>query len=57
MSATDSHGIAIPILWFDTFTELYVCAKCGFLEFYIQHKSDLKKITEKLKKVKVKEII
>lgn len=54
-SKSESHGIRIPLSWTEAFTELYVCAKCGFLEFYVQHESDLEKIKENLKKVKVKE--
>ncbi len=54
LSHTDTHGTRIPLGLTIVFTELYVCGKCGFFETYVQHQSDLKKISEKYKKVKVK---
>jgi predicted nucleic-acid-binding Zn-ribbon protein len=47
------HGIAVPLSMFSvTLTELYVCANCGYLEFYVQHKEDLAQIPNKFRKVK-----
>ena len=34
-----------------TFLELYVCAKCGYLEFYVQAEEKLRQIPENFKKV------
>ncbi len=33
------------------FLELYVCARCGYLEFYVQSEEKLKQIPETFKKV------
>ncbi len=47
------HGITVPIHAFAVHpTHLYVCADCGFLEFYAQTGHDLSKVKEKFKKVK-----
>lgn len=50
-SADDTHGVRVPIPWRDVDTNLYVCAECGYLEFYVQHETDFEKIRQKLKKV------
>lgn len=55
LSTTETHGVQIRTTWTDiVFTELYICADCGFLEFYVQHKTDLENVRKKFKKVKVK---
>ncbi len=47
------HGIVMPLsLLKNIFTRLYACAKCGYLEFYIQNKQDIEKISSKFQKVK-----
>lgn len=51
ISIQDTHGIHIPMGLNEVFTELYVCGNCGFIETYIQYKSDLEKISGKFKKV------
>lgn len=50
LSSTETHGIHVPLSMF-TFTELYVCANCGYLEFYVQHKKDLAEVPKKIRKV------
>lgn len=45
-------GLNVPISVFSkTFLELYVCAECGYLEFYVQNDEKLKQIPEVFKKV------
>lgn len=46
-------GLEIPVSAFNskTFLELYVCARCGYLEFYVQSQEKLKQIPETFKKV------
>jgi predicted nucleic-acid-binding Zn-ribbon protein len=47
------HGIMIPIHTFTPHqTHLYVCADCGYLEFYAQTGQDLSKVKERFRKVK-----
>ncbi|HEX9962703.1 MAG TPA: zinc ribbon domain-containing protein [Pyrinomonadaceae bacterium] len=47
-----THGIGVFASTFlPVNTELYVCAKCGYLEFYVESESDLAKIPQKLRKV------
>lgn len=44
--------INVPISMFSkTMLELYVCARCGYLEFYVQSEEKLKQIPEIFKKV------
>lgn len=44
--------INVPISMFSkTLLELYVCARCGYLEFYVQSEEKLKQIPETFKKV------
>lgn len=46
------YGLEIPVsLASKTFLELYVCADCGYLEFYVQSAEKLKQIRETYKKV------
>lgn len=52
LSSRETHGVRVPISWMDVFTDLYVCASCGYLEFYVESKTDLEKVPQKLKKVK-----
>ena len=48
------HGITVPIQNFAVHpTHLYVCAECGYLEFYAQTGFDLSKVKEKFRKVKI----
>ncbi|MDQ3800068.1 MAG: hypothetical protein M3384_11485 [Acidobacteriota bacterium] len=47
-----NYGLNIPISMFSkAFLELYVCARCGYLEFYVQSEEKLKQIPETFKKV------
>lgn len=47
-----NYGLNVPISMFSkTFIELYVCAACGYLEFYVQGEEKLKQIPETFKKV------
>jgi predicted nucleic-acid-binding Zn-ribbon protein len=47
-----NYGLNVPISMFSkTFPELYVCAACGYLEFYVQNEEKLKQIPEMFKKV------
>ncbi len=47
------HGISVPLSLLGlTYTQLYACANCGYLEFYIQSEQDLIKIPKKFQKVK-----
>lgn len=52
ISRRETHGVHVPVSWTEVFTNLYVCANCGYLEFYVESESDLEKIPQKLKKVK-----
>ena len=46
------YGLDIPISTVSkTFLEMYVCAECGYLEFYVQNEAKLKQIPEVFKKV------
>lgn len=46
------YGIDIPVSGTSkTFLEMYVCAGCGYLEFYVQNEARLKQIPEVFKKV------
>jgi predicted nucleic-acid-binding Zn-ribbon protein len=52
------HGIVVPIHALSVHpTELYVCANCGFLEFYAHTEYDLSLVKERFRKVKAKEFI
>lgn len=45
-------GLEIPVsVASKTFVELYVCARCGYLEFYVQNEAKLRQIPESFKKV------
>jgi len=47
-----NHGIVLPIVAFAAHTiHLYVCADCGYLEFYALTGFDLQKVKEKFIKV------
>lgn len=47
-----TYGLNVPISMFSkTLLELYVCAACGYLEFYVQNEEKLKQIPETFKKV------
>ncbi len=47
------HGVIIPIHTFAPHpTKLYVCAECGYLEFYAQTGHDLSKVKVIFQKVK-----
>lgn len=47
------HGIFVPIHTFAPHpTDLFVCADCGYLEFYAQKNFDLSKVKERFRKVK-----
>lgn len=47
------HGIIVPVHMFSVHpAHLYVCADCGYLEFYAQTGFDLQKAKEKFRKVK-----
>lgn len=47
------HGIIVSIQMLAAHpTHLYVCADCGYLEFYAQTGFDLQKVKEKFIKVK-----
>ncbi len=49
-----NHGIVIPLGIIAGHTvHLYVCADCGYLEFYAQTGHDLSRVKEKVRKVKV----
>ena len=46
------YGLDVPVSVFSkTLLELYVCAKCGYLEFYVQSEEKLKQLPESFKKV------
>lgn len=46
------YGLEIPVsLVSKTFLEMFVCANCGYLEFYVQSEEKLKQIKETYKKV------
>lgn len=50
---SSKHGIIVPVSNFTVHpTHLYVCADCGYLEFYAQTGFDLQKVKEKFRKVK-----
>ena len=52
VDSTNRHGIVIPIQSFAIHpTHLYICADCGYLEFYAQTGFDLQKVKEKFRKV------
>lgn len=47
-----SYGLTVPISMFSkTLLEIYVCARCGYLEFYVQSEEKLKQVPETFKKV------
>ena len=50
---SERHGI---VIWIQALavhpTNLYVCADCGYLEFYAQTGFDLQQVKEKFTKVK-----
>ncbi|HEX8737434.1 MAG TPA: hypothetical protein VF721_19025 [Pyrinomonadaceae bacterium] len=47
-----NYGLNLPISMFSkTLLELYVCAACGYLEFYVQSGEKLKQVPETFKKV------
>jgi predicted nucleic-acid-binding Zn-ribbon protein len=47
-----AYGLNVPISMFSkTLLELYVCAECGYIEFYVQSEEKLKQIPETFKKV------
>lgn len=45
--------IAAPLGTFSAgaFAEMYVCVKCGYIEFFIEDEKDLPKIAERWRKV------
>lgn len=46
------YGLDIPISTVSkTFLEMYICARCGYLEFYVQKAEKLRQIPEVFKKV------
>ena len=45
------HGVIVPISTYHQ-TDLYVCADCGYLEYYALTGFDLQKVREKFRKVK-----
>ena len=52
MRRDGNYGLNVPVSMFSkTFLELYVCALCGYLEFYVQGEDRLKQIPENFKKV------
>jgi len=52
MRRDGQYGLNVPISVFSkTLLELYVCTKCGYLEFYVQTDEKLKQIPESFKKV------
>ena len=53
LDGSGRHGITVPISLMNVHqTVLYVCAICGYLEFYAQTGFDLQKVKEKFQKVK-----
>lgn len=52
VDSTNRHGIIVPVSAFYHQTHQYVCADCGYLEFYAQTGHDLSKIKQKWCKVK-----
>ena len=47
------HGIIVPVTAFtQAQTHLYLCADCGYMEFYAQTGFDLQKIKERFRKAK-----
>ena len=52
VNTTETHGIHVPLGRDFVFTEEYVCSTCGYLEFYVQHKADLQRVSERYRKVK-----
>lgn len=47
------NGIVIPVgMLLQLSTNLYVCADCGYLEFYTPIGFDLQRVKEKYRKVK-----
>ena len=47
-----TYGLNVPVSMFSkTLLEAYVCARCGYLEFYVQNEEKLKQIPENFKKV------
>ena len=53
IDSSGRHGIDVRVsnLYVQP-THLYVCADCGYLEFYAQTGFDLQKVKEKFRKVK-----
>ncbi len=46
------YGLEIPVsVTSKTLLEMYVCARCGYLEFYVQSEEKLRQIPEIFKKV------
>ena len=45
-------GVTIPIGMLSTsaFVAMYVCVKCGYVEFYVEDQSDLQRIAQKWEK-------
>lgn len=47
------HGINVPVtMLMPLSTHLYICADCGYLEFYTPTGFELQKVKEKFRKVK-----
>jgi predicted nucleic-acid-binding Zn-ribbon protein len=46
------HGIIVPIAFTPHQTHLYICADCGYMEFYAQTGFDLQKVKERFRKAK-----
>lgn len=50
---TGRHGIDLKISYsYVHGTHLYICADCGYIEFYAQTGFDLQKVKEKYQRVK-----
>ncbi len=46
------HGIIVPISFTPHQTHLYICADCGYMEFYAQTGFDLQKVKKRFRKAK-----
>jgi len=54
VNTTETHGIRVPLGLRFVDTEEYVCGTCGYMEFYVQHKSDLERVPQTFRKVNIK---